>query len=296
MRRALTFSTCFSLILAVAWAQEKQDKPKPDLVNEKYGTNERNVLDLWKAKSDKPAPLVIFIHGGGFRMGSKDQIPAPLIQKCLEAGISVASISYRLTDVAPYPAQMLDGARAVQYLRLKAKEFNLDPKRFAATGGSAGAGISLWLAFHNDLADEKAEDPVRRQSTRIICALGIQAQCSYDPRWIKRNIGGKAHEHPALQQLFRVKPDELESDKAEKLYEDASPLNHLTKDDPPVMVTYTSKDEPSDVPGAGIHSQKFGEILKAEMEKIGLSCELSVGKGGVEDQMKFFVKYLKPKE
>src|SRR4030095_4247082 len=138
---------------------EKQDKPKPDLVNEKYGTNERNVLDLWKAKSDKPTPLVIFIHGGGFRMGSKDQVPAPLIQKLLEAGISVASINYRLTDVAPYPAQMRDGARAVQYLRLKAKEFNLDPQTFAATGGSAGAGISLWLAFHNDLADKKAEDP-----------------------------------------------------------------------------------------------------------------------------------------
>ena len=124
----------------------------------------------------------------------------------------------------------------------------------------------------------------------------MQAQCSYDPRWIKRNIGGKAHEHPALQLLFRVKPDELESDKAAKLYEDASPLNHLTKDDPPVMVTYTGKDEPSDLPGAGVHSQKFGEILKAEMEKIGLPCELSIGQVGVEDQVKFFVKYLKPKE
>src|SRR4030095_6920989 len=106
MRKSLTLSACFSLVLAFALAQEKQDKPKPDLVNEKYGTNERNVLDLWKAKSDKPTPLVICIHGGGFRMGSKDQIPAPLIQKCLEAGISIASISYRLTDVPPAPAPM----------------------------------------------------------------------------------------------------------------------------------------------------------------------------------------------
>ncbi len=296
MRKLLTSFTCFSLVLAVVLAQEKQDKPNPDHVNVKYGANERNVLDLWKAKSDKPTPLVIFIHGGGFRRGSKEQIPAPLIQKCLGAGISVASINYRLTVVAPYPAQMQDGARAVQYLRLRAKEFNLDPKRFAATGGSAGAGISLWLAFHDDLADEKAGDPVLRQSTRITCALGTQAQCSYDPRWIKKNIGGKAHEHPALQHLFGVKPEEVESDKAAKLYEDASPINHLTKDDPPIMVTYTGEDEPSDKPGAGIHSRKFGEILKAEMEKIGLSCELSVGKGiVVEDQLKFFVKNLQPK-
>lgn len=273
-----------------------QDKPAPDVEDEKYGPHARHVIDLWKAKSETPTPLVIFIHGGGFRMGSKDQVPAPLIRKCLEAGISVASINYRLTDVAPYPAPMQDGARAVQYLRLRAKEFNLDPKRFAAMGGSAGAGISLWLAFHDDLADAKAGDPVLRQSTRVTCALGMQAQCSYDPRWIKKHIGGKAHEHPALQPLFRVKPEELEGDKAAKLYEDASPLNHLTKDDPPVMVTYTGQDEPSDKPGGGIHSRKFGEVLKAEMEKIGLSCELSVGTGGgVEDAVKFFVRHLKPK-
>jgi acetyl esterase/lipase len=59
---------------------------------------------------------------------------------------------------------MHDGARAVQYLRSRAKEWNLDPARVAATGGSAGAGISLWLAFHADLADPKSKDPVARQS------------------------------------------------------------------------------------------------------------------------------------
>ena len=274
-----------------------QDKaPKPDVANEKYGTHERHVLDLWKAKSDKPTPLVIFIHGGGFRAGSKEQVSPGLIKACTDAGISVASISYRLTDVAPYPAQMMDGARALQYLRSKAKEFNIDPKRIACTGGSAGAGISLWLAFHEDLADAKSDDPVLRESTRITCALGTAAQCSYDPRWIKKNIGGKAHEHPALQQLFGVKAEDILTDKAAKLYEDASPITHLTKDDPPVMVTYTGKDEPNDKPGVGIHSQKFGEILKAEMEKIGLSCELFAGKGGgIDDQMKFFAKHLKPK-
>ena len=195
---------------------------------------------------------------------------------------------------------MQDGARAVQYLRFKAKDFNLDPKRFAATGGSAGAGISLWLAFHDDLADAKAEDPVLQQSTRVTCVLGTSAQCSYDPRWIKKNIGGKAYKHPALQKLFSVTANELESDKAAKLYEDASPINYLTKDDPPVMVTYSGKDEPSDnpndKPGNGIHSKKFGEILKAEMEKLGLSCELFIGKdkNNFDEHVKFFVKHLKP--
>ncbi len=302
MKKILIFFACFSLVFTVILAQENQDKPKPDLVNEKYGPHERNVLDLWKAKSNKPTPLVIYIHGGGFVGGSKDdrrQGPsAPLIQKCLEAGISFAAINYRLSDVAPYPAQMQDGARAVQYLRSKAKDFNLDPGRFSCTGGSAGAGMSLWLGFHDDLADGKAEDPVLRQSTRLTCILGTQAQCSYDLRWIKKNIGGRAHETPELQKFFQVTPEELLTDKAAKSYEDSSPINYLTKDDPPVMVTYTGKDEPSDDPkdkaGRGIHSQKFGKILKAEMEKLGLSCEFSVGKNNVDDQVKFFVKHLKP--
>ena len=77
MRRILTLFACLSLVLTVVLAQEKQDKPKPDLANEKYGTNERNVLDLWKAKSDKPAPLVIFIHGGGFRMEARIRYRRP---------------------------------------------------------------------------------------------------------------------------------------------------------------------------------------------------------------------------
>ncbi len=158
MRKLLMLAACLSFALAVVSAQDQPVKPHPDISNVKYGDNERNVLDLWKAKSAKPTPLVIFIHGGGFRAGSKDQIPAVLIQKSLDAGISIASISYRLTDTAPYPAQMQDGARAVQYLRHRAKELNLDPKRFAAMGGSAGAGISLWLAFHDDLEGYDGED------------------------------------------------------------------------------------------------------------------------------------------
>src|SRR5262249_58540664 len=84
----------------------------------------------------------------------------------------------------------LDGARAIQFLRSKAAEWNLDPKKFAATGGSAGAGISLWVGFHDDLADPVSTDPVSWQSTRLTCMAVLGAQASYDPRWIQRGIGG----------------------------------------------------------------------------------------------------------
>ena len=146
----------------------------PDVENASYGPHERNVLDLWKAKPQRPTPLVVHIHGGGFRAGDKSSLSPALLDLCLNAGISVATINYRLSQQAPYPAPMHDGARAIQFLRSKAKEWNLDARAIAATGGSAGAGISLWIGFHDDMADAKSADPVKRQSTRL-SAMGVLA-------------------------------------------------------------------------------------------------------------------------
>src|SRR5271155_1100707 len=77
-------------------------RPEPDILNVRYGPFDRNVLDVWKAKSKSrdasPTPLVVFFHGGGFRSGDKSIIPAWLVSKCLEAGVSVASANYRLSQ------------------------------------------------------------------------------------------------------------------------------------------------------------------------------------------------------
>ena len=189
-----------------SWAQTPLlpdfPKPKPDVANIRYGPHERNVLDLWKAMprpgKSGPTPLVVFFHGGGFRLGDKASIPGWLVARCLAEGISVASANYRLSDTAAFPAPMLDGARAIQYVRAHAKEFGIDPGRMAASGSSACAGIALWVGFHDDLADPRSPDPIARQSTRLTC-LGVDGrQTSYDPRFIKQIVGGRAHEHGAL--------------------------------------------------------------------------------------------------
>ena len=178
-------------------------KTAPDLANVKYGPHERNVLDLWKAKSDKPTPLVVFIHGGGFRGGSKEALSPALLDGLLAKGISVMAINYRLSPEVSFPAHYMDCARAIQFARSKAKEWNLDPKRVGATGGSAGAGTSLWIGFHDDMADPKNADPVLRESTRLTCMAVHGAQSTYDPRVIKEWVGEAAAKHPALRGLLR---------------------------------------------------------------------------------------------
>jgi acetyl esterase len=281
----------------------QEGKPSPDLQNVRYGPHERNVLDLWKAKSEKPTPLVVFIHGGGFQGGDKSNVALELLRECLKAGISVAATNYRLSQQATFPAPMMDSARAIQFLRYHAKEWNLDPKRFAATGGSAGAGISLWIGFHDDLADPKSDDPVARQSTRLTCMGVVAAQSSYDPRFIKDLIGGRAYQHPALPQLYGLKPDELDSPRAHQLYEAASPINYVTADDPPVFMYYTEPNAPlppDAPPGQGIHHPRFGEALKAKMDPLKIECILrhrSQYRGNAQEEMNremvaFFVRHV----
>jgi acetyl esterase/lipase len=291
----MTMKTAALLFLALLPASQdpKEERPAADLQEEKYGPHERNVLDLWKAASDAPTPVVVFIHGGGFLVGHKEYVKPALIRLCRQNGISVAAINYRYSSQAPFPAPFQDAARAIQYLRSKAKEWNLDPTRFGATGGSAGGGMSLWLAFHDDAADPKSDDPVLRQSTRIQAVVAVAAQVSYDPRWIREHIGGRAHEHGAIEKLYGLPPAERDTDKAHRLYEEAAPIRHLSKDDPPVYLTYEGPDNPSDKAGAGIHSPKFGELLKSEMDRLGIPCELKVGPDTIESQVDFLAARLK---
>jgi len=154
--------------------------PQPTYRDVKYGPPQRNVLDFWQAESEQPTPVLVSIHGGGFLGGDKS-VDRQLLKECLEAGISVAAINYRFANQAIAPAPFQDSARAIQFLRFKPKEWNIDPQRIGATGGCAGAGISLWLGFHEDMADPKIDDAVLQQSTRLTCMVVFDGQTSYDP-------------------------------------------------------------------------------------------------------------------
>jgi acetyl esterase len=281
LRAWLALTLGFAIVSA-AFSQQgaKAEAPASTHPDVKYGPHQRNVLDFWQAESKQPTPLLVSIHGGGFVGGNKS-VGQQLLTECLEAGISVAAITYRYSTQAIAPAPFQDGARAVQFLRSKAKEWNIDPKRVAATGGSAGAGISLWLGFHDDMADPKSEDPVLRQSTRLTCMAVFDGQTSYDPRVIRKLFPGKdVYKIGPLRQLFDVdlnRLDDLPTDKY-RLFEEVSAINHLTKDDPPVLLSYSSPmDAEITNMGIGIHHPLFGKVLKDKMDELKIPCELYAG-------------------
>ncbi|MDF7826579.1 alpha/beta hydrolase [Pontiellaceae bacterium B12227] len=246
-------------------------KTAPTFENVSYGPHDSMQLDFWKADSAQPAPLFVFIHGGGFRGGDKASVNPTLLQGFLKAGVSVASINYRLSGIAPYPAQMHDSARAVQFLRSKSKDWNIDPTRLAAGGGSAGSGISQWLGFHDDLKKPESKDPIEKYSTRLSCVLAFGMQSTYDPRIIKEIIPGDAYNDKALKPFYGLSNDwnwdtDKIDDALDALIKDASPNNHLTKDDPPVFIFHAERAR---TPG-NIHHPNFGDYLAATMEKLGI--------------------------
>jgi acetyl esterase len=250
---------------------------QPDRAEVRYGPNERNVLDFWAARSDRPTPLVVFIHGGGWKIGDKREISDATIEACLAAGISVAAVNYRLTATAPFPAPFLDCARALQFLRHHASEWNLDSARVAAYGASAGAGMSLWLAFHDDLADPASDDPIARESTRLTCAGSINGQSTYDPFVIREWIGEPAFRHGFSPAAYGVKDhSELHDSRLQPLFDQMSPIQHLTADDPPVFQSCTEPDTPlpeGATRGQGMHHPIFAHKLKQAMDHLGIQCE-----------------------
>src|SRR5689334_11153301 len=202
--RCLLVSAGLLLVLCTsAFGQPKPPaRPEPTQADIVYGKDsERQKFDFWQAKSDKPTPVVLLIHGGGWTGGDKRTYGANMIDPFLKEGISVAAINYRFILQAmdqgvepPVKGCLHDAARALQTIRSKAKEWNVDPKRVGSTGGSAGACTSLWLALHNDIADPKSNDPVARQSSRLTCAAVTGAQTSLDPKelrqWIPNAVYG----------------------------------------------------------------------------------------------------------
>ena len=138
----------------------------------------------------------------------KADAPAKLVAAMRANGVSVASVNYRYSTISPLPAPVHDAARAVQFLRSKAREWRLDARRFAAYGISAGGCTTLWLACHDDLADARSADPVARESTRLQCAVGMSPQTCLEPDIVTGWVGDQILNHPMIARAVGAKKGE----------------------------------------------------------------------------------------
>jgi poly(3-hydroxybutyrate) depolymerase len=166
-----------------------------------YGTDTRNVFDIFLPESETATPLVIFVHGGGYYAGDKSEAYGDSrnadINQMLEAGVAFATVNYSLlsvpgitpgvtaNDTDGIMKSLSDIKEALQYIRLNAVDFNVDPDNIAMYGTSAGASASLWLGLSDDMADVGAEQgSLAGVSTRISAIGAIETQGSLNiVRW-----------------------------------------------------------------------------------------------------------------
>jgi acetyl esterase/lipase len=255
--------------------------PRPTVANVRYGTHERHVLDFWKAESASPTPLVLVIHGGGWSGGEKERVDRFVdLPALLREGISVAAINYRFIKMAeaegiepPVRAPLHDAARALQTIRSRAGEWNLDKTRVGAAGGSAGACSSLWLAFHDDLADPDSNDPVARESSRLHCAAVTGAQTTLDPRQMKEwtpnsRYGGHAFGLANFAQFLEAR------DRIQPWIAEYSPYALVSRDDPPVYLIYKAPPALGQEERDPTHTANFGAKLQEQCRALGVPCEL----------------------
>jgi len=223
-------------------------------------------LDVYLAESDKPVPAMIYIHGGGWRAGSKDRVPAWITDAVREGWLSTVSVEYRFTDVAPHPAQVNDCMRAIQFVRHNAAKWNIDPQRIGVTGGSAGGHLTLWVALHDDAADADSTDPIERHSSRVACAVSFAGPTDWSL------LSELEHNHPAYRQILGYKPGTPADEMDAESKQDVSPISFTSKDDPPIMQVHGDQDVIVPVE----HARNLSERLKS----VGVKSELVIIEGG----------------
>lgn len=223
-------------------------------------------LDVYLADSDKPTPAMIHIHGGGWRAGSKKNVPGWLKNLVAEGRLSVVSVEYRFTDVATHPAQVNDCQRAIQFVRQNAKQWNIDTTRMGVTGGSAGGHLSAYVALHDDVAKPDAKDPVARFSSRVACAVSFAGPTDWTL------LSSIEHRHPAYRQLIGFEPGTAPDKLDSRLVKDVSPISFASKDDPPIMQVHGDKD--------AIVPIQHASNLHSKLESIGVMSQLVIIPGG----------------
>ena len=199
--------------------------------------HERQILDLFLPPgATNPLPLIIWIHGGAWRAGSKEQCPA---LRFVERGYAVASVNYRLSQHAIFPAQIEDCKAAVRWLRAHAKEYNLAPDRFAAWGSSAGGHLVALLGASGDVKGFDVGENLA-VSSRVQAVVDFFGPTDFT-QMSKFSLTNALFDHDAAdspESLLIGGAIQQNRDKAAK----ASPLTYVSSDDPPFLILHGNQD------------------------------------------------------
>lgn len=235
-------------------------------------------LDLYVPEGKGPFPVILNIHGGGFRMGDRSMVDETIGKALLSAGYAIASVDYRLSGEAPFPAAVLDVKAAVRFLRAHAEEYGLDPSRVAAFGLSAGGNLAAMLGTTGDVAE--FDDPAlghAHVSSRVQAVVDW-----FGPTDFGRMDGqaraqgcppeGQRHDAPdSFESLYLGAPVPSVPDRVRR----ANPATYVTPDDPPFLIQ--NGDQDCMVPVA--QSRILAEALGAGGRDVQYDLLRNVGHG-----------------
>ncbi|MFT5469196.1 MAG: acetyl esterase/lipase [Verrucomicrobiales bacterium] len=191
-------------------------------------------LDLYFPDAANP-PLVVWVHGGAWRAGSKDKM---LIPGLIDHGFAIASVSYRLSPVEKFPAQIHDIKAAIRFLRAHASDYGYDASKVLIAGNSAGGHLAAHVGVtngHPDFEGDVGEDS--KQSSDVHAIADFYGPTNFLTILKQSTPHGLGVRIPALQLLLRAQPENVPD-----LAKLASPVFHVDAKDPPLLMIHGDQD------------------------------------------------------
>lgn len=227
------------------------------------GGHERQKLDLFiPPGATNPLPLIIWVHGGAWRTGNKENCPA---LRYLERGYAVASVNYRLSQHAIFPAQIEDCKSAVRWLRTHAKDYRLDSERFAAWGASAGGHLVALLGTSGAVPEfDRGENP--EVSSRVQAVVDFFGPTDFT-QMSKYSLPSSPFDHDAAdspESLLIGGAVQQNQDKAAR----ANPITYVSRDDPSFLIMHGNKDN--------LVPYQQSELLSDALLKAGVRVRLKI--------------------
>ena len=227
--------------------------------------HERQKLDLYVPETGENLPLIIWIHGGAWRGGDKTHY-MPI--EYLKAGYAGASLNYRLSQHAIFPAQIEDVKAAVRWLRANAETYRLDPNRFAAWGSSAGGHLVAMLGTAGDVKEFEVGENLE-VSSRVQAVVDYFGPTDFLQMDAHRLPNGLVHDVPDSPESQLVgEPIQEHQDRVAR----ANPVTYVSKDAPPFLIVHGDKDP--------LVPYQQSVLLNDALEKVGVPVTFYKVEGG----------------